>query len=68
MPNGLINRARLRALAREEKPGLRISTEYVDVLEEKLRLRIQAHIRANNSKRTLMVDVFDGVAARGPKR
>lgn len=67
MRNGLINRAGIRVFAGEVKPGLTISAEYFDVLEEKVRLLVVGHIRVNNSKGTLKADVLLGVPA-GPGR
>lgn len=60
----VLNRALVKRLAREAakdygNEGMRISSEYLDALEQDIRTAIRRHVAMNNSHRTLCRDVVD---------
>jgi len=63
----LLCKAAVRGLVKDLRPGTRVSGEYIEVLEAKLRGIIVRHAQANGGKKTLKSDVFLGLPARGKR-
>lgn len=65
----VINARAIRQLVAEERPGTRISAEYMRVLDSTVRAIVLAHLHRNGGKRTMKSDVTLGVPAsqKGPR-
>ena len=60
----ILSPSKLKKFAKEINPDMRISKRYIDRLKIHLRSKVEAHIKRNNGKKTLMDDVFLGLPAR----
>lgn len=60
----LINQAAIKKFAKEQRPGLRVSADYLAALNVKVAEQIRADVRINGSRKTLRGSVIryaDGV-------
>jgi len=60
----IISPTKLKKYAKEINPNMRISKRYIVGLEIYLLSKVEAHIKRNNGKKTLLDDVFLGLPAR----
>lgn len=60
----ILSPSKLKKFIKDRDPNMRVSKRYIDRLEIYLRDKIEAHIRINKGKKTLMDDVFLGMQPR----
>ena len=60
----ILSPSKLKKFAKEINPDIRISKRYIDRMEIYLQGKVEAHIKRNNGKKTMLDDVFLGLPAR----
>ena len=60
----IISPSKLKKYAKGLDPNMRISKRYIDRIEIFIEDKIERHLKMNRGKKTLMDDVFMGVAPR----